>query len=111
MGYAGSGSVAVEGDTTASFYPSVHDNGYYDVTVAYSTRGAADVRLTVNGRAISGLSASKEGIWASTARVHLAKGVSEIVLASPAGIDLASLTTTRAVDGDASTVTIEAEDA
>ncbi|MFY9712352.1 MAG: hypothetical protein WAK00_02660 [Microbacterium sp.] len=105
------GAVAVSGEQAATFYPTARETGYYDLAVTYSTSAAAALGLSLNGRDISGLGADRDGSWTSIARVHLAKGVSEVRVSSSEGVSVESLTTTRAADADASTVTIEAEDA
>ncbi|SMH49031.1 hypothetical protein SAMN06295885_3194 [Rathayibacter oskolensis] len=107
---APAGSVALSSSSTATFYVSARDAGYYDLKADYTTPGAAALKLAVNDRPVFGLSADKQGTWTSTARVHLAKGISEITVGSSAALNLAGLTTVRAADGDSRTVRIEAED-
>ncbi|MBE1876327.1 hypothetical protein [Myceligenerans pegani] len=109
-GSAPDGSVRIDGDGAAVFYVAARDTGYYDVTLDYTARAATGVGLAVNGRAVDGLAAAGAGERASTARVHLAAGISELVVTSGGGIDLSSLTTERATDGDAAVLRVEAED-
>jgi chitodextrinase len=105
------GAVALTGEATATIYAAVRDTGYYDLAVAYRSDAAADVDLVIDGRTVAGLAAGSAGAWQSTARVHLAAGVHELVLGSQAGILLSGVTTTRAVEGDAAAFFTEAEDA
>ncbi|MGX5771624.1 hypothetical protein ACWKWN_12795 [Microbacterium trichothecenolyticum] len=104
------GAVALDEDHSVSFFPAVRETGYYDLAVEYTASEAASLGLTLNGRAIAGLGADRDGTWTSTVRVHLAKGVQEVRLSAPGAVSVSSLSTTRAVEGDASTVTVEAED-
>lgn len=104
------GSVRLAGDGSATFYAAVRDTGYYDVVLDYATVGAAEVGLALNGRQVGGLAAAGSGSWASTARVHLAKGVNELVVTSREGVILSSLTTVRAAEADDLAHRVEAED-
>jgi hypothetical protein len=63
----------------------------------------------VNGRSVTTLTAARNGVWRSTARVRLAQGINELELSSAAGILLKQVTTTRAAGADSAAVTIEAE--
>lgn len=110
-GDAPAGSVRLAGDGSATFYVAVRDTGYHDVVLDYRADGPTEVGLAVNGRPVDGLDASGAGKWRSTARVHLAAGVSELTVAASERIDLSTLTTVRAEDGDAAVVEVEAEDA
>lgn len=104
------GAVSLTGDKTATFFPSARETGYYDVAIRYSTTGAAGVGLQLNERSVTGLGADKAGTWTSTARVHLAKGITDLRVSSAQGAAVQSVTVTRATDGDAATVRIEGED-
>ncbi|WP_279365608.1 hypothetical protein [Microbacterium testaceum] len=106
----GKGAAMLSGDKSATFFASARETGYYDVAVRYSTTGAADLGLRLNDRTITGLGADAAGTWTSTARVHLAEGISELRLASSQGAAVQSVTVTRATDGDAAGVQVEAED-
>lgn len=110
-GATDSGSVRLESGASATFYVAARDTGYYDLLLEYSTAEAAALGLTINGRQIEGLASSSGGVWTSRARVHLAKGISEIAVTSPDGADLQSLTTVRAEEGDARIIQVEAESA
>ncbi|MEK8225605.1 hypothetical protein NKG05_04990 [Oerskovia sp. M15] len=94
------GSVRLESGSSATFYVSSRDTGYDDLLLDYSIADAAAIGLAINGRPIHGLAASSGGDWTSSARVHLAQGISEITVTSPDGVDLRSLTTVRAEEGD-----------
>jgi hypothetical protein len=104
------GAALLSGDNTATFFPSARETGYYDVAIRYSTTGAAGLGVTLNSRSISGLGADKAGTWTSTARVHLAEGISDLRVSSAQGAAVQSVTVTRAADGDAATVRVEGED-
>ena len=104
------GSVHLTGSQTADFYVSVREDGYYDLATAFQSPGAASLDLSINGRAIPGLTADAAGTWSSTARVHLAAGISRVTVGASGGIDLHSVTTTRAADADEATQRIELED-
>jgi hypothetical protein len=110
-GDAPAGSVRLDGDASATFYVAVRDTGYYDVALDFATAGATEVGLDVNRRPVAGLAADGPGRWTSTARVHLASGVSELVVTAPGGIDLSRLTTVRAADADDAVPVVEAEEA
>lgn len=105
------GVVEISGDESVTFFPSVRETGYHDLTVEYAAEGEASLGLAVNRRDLEGLGADAAGTWTSTARVHLAKGISEVVVTAPEGAQVSSLTVTRAAESDDATVTIEAEDA
>jgi hypothetical protein len=104
----GYGDISGSGER-ADVYTQAWETGYYDLTVDYRTTGTSDVDVRVNGRAVTQLSAPREGGWRSTARVHLAQGINEIELSSPNGILLQQVTTTRVPEADGAAVTIEAE--
>jgi hypothetical protein len=104
------GAVRIDGAEQSTFFPSARDTGYYDVTVEYATEAATTLGMRVNGREIDGLAADAAGTWTSTARVHLAKGISEVVISAPEGAVVSALRTVRAVEGDSATTRIEAED-
>ncbi|SMF10535.1 hypothetical protein [Cellulosimicrobium composti] len=104
------GSVELHGDATATFYVAARDTGYYDVTLDYAADAPASVGLLLNGREVAGLGADAPGERTSTARVHLAKGITELTVSSPDGVRLTSLTTVRAADADDAAAPVEAED-
>lgn len=104
------GAVSLTGDQTATFFPSARETGYYDVAIRYATTGAAGLGVQVNERGITGLGADKAGVWTSTARVHLAEGITDLRISSAQGAAVQSVTLTRATDGDAATVRVEGED-
>lgn len=104
------GAVEVSGDDAVTFFPAVRETGYYDVVLEYATEEATSMGLAVNRRAVEGVEAPDAGEWVSTARVHLAKGVSEMTVTSVGGALVSSLTVVRAAEADGATVTIEAED-
>lgn len=108
-GEAPKGSVRLDGGATATFYVAVRDTGYYDVRLDHTAEGPTAVGLEVNGRTVEGLSADA-GPGASTARVHLAAGVSELVVGADTGLDLTGVTTVRAAEADSAAVSVEAED-
>ncbi|WP_395242691.1 hypothetical protein ACGGZK_10945 [Agromyces sp. MMS24-K17] len=105
------GSVELSDGDDATFYIAARTEGYYDLKLDYTTPAAADVEVQINGRELAGFEADAAGSWQSTARVHLAKGISEITVSTGDAIDLDRLTTVRANDGDTATIRIEAEDA
>lgn len=107
---APNGTVALSGGNTAEFFVSVRDNGYYDLSAVYGSDASATVQVAVNGRAISGLATESAGDWESTARVHLAAGISRITAGSTEGINLSAISTVRTKDPDTATVRIEMED-
>ncbi|MFF8345716.1 hypothetical protein ACF049_05135 [Cellulosimicrobium funkei] len=104
------GRVQVGGDGTATFYVAARETGYYDVTLDYSADAPTTVGLRLNGREVVGLEADAAGARTSSARVHLAQGITELAVSAPGGISLGALRTTRAAGSDASVQTVEAED-
>lgn len=104
----GAGDISGAGEV-ADIYAQAWESGYYDLAVTYRSGGATAVNVSVNGREVTNLTADAAGVWVSTARLHLSQGINEIELRSEAGILLDTVTTTRAADGDASAITIEAE--
>ncbi|HMR48677.1 MAG TPA: hypothetical protein PKE40_05470 [Arachnia sp.] len=105
------GTVRLSGDASATFFVAVRETGYYDVELGYRADGAAQIGLDLNGRAISGLAVPTAGSAVSTARVHLAAGVSRFDVSANGAIDLVDLTTVRAAEGDTAVRVIEMEDA
>lgn len=102
----------VEGEADrVDVYASTFESGYYDITVSHRTDGASDLALDVNGRRAADFTAQGSGLHESTARVHLPEGITELELRSQTGVDIVQVSTTRAVAGDESLITIEAEDA
>lgn len=108
---ADGGAVRLAGEQRAVFYPSARDTGYYDVSVEYVAEGATSLGLHVNGRSVEGLGAEGAGESTSTARLHLAKGISEIAVTAPEGAVVSGLRLVRAAEADAAAVRVEAEDA
>ncbi|MDQ1218327.1 bacterial Ig-like domain-containing protein [Microbacterium arborescens] len=106
----GDGTVPLDGDATATFFVSARDNGYHDVVLSYDADGAADIALSVNGRAIAGLAADAAGERISTARVHLREGINEIEVSSAGAIGLQEISTVRTAEADDAITRIEAED-
>jgi hypothetical protein len=104
------GFVALSGTETATFYVAAHDTGYYDLGINYLTQGAATLAVSVNKRPITGLGTAATGTWKSTARVHLAKGISRIDVGSTEGIALGSIETVRAAAADSAVFAVQAED-
>lgn len=95
---------------TGQFFISAADNGYYDLALRYTApNGPTPVNLTLNGRPITGFGSSAAGTYTGTARVHLARGISEVDVTSSGTLRLDTLTLTRATPGDSNTRTIQAE--
>lgn len=105
------GDVRLDDGGTATFYVASRDTGYYDIDLEYGADAATALDVEVNGRPVAGLAAAERGRWHSTARVHLAGGITEITVGAEGPVDLRSLTTVRAAEGDAAVVDVEAEDA
>lgn len=93
----------------ADLYPATHESGYYDVAVAWAGANGAELALTVNGRQAA-VFASSGPDTVSSVRVHLPEGITELELASEDGARVATVSTTRAVEGDASIIRVQAED-
>ncbi|WP_344007962.1 hypothetical protein [Isoptericola halotolerans] len=110
-GQADAGDVRLDEGDAATFYVAVRETGYHDLTVGYASSQATDLSLEVNRRAVDGLAATGAGRWSSTARVHLAQGISEVTVRAQGAVDLTSVTTVRATDADTAVVTVEAEEA
>jgi hypothetical protein len=108
-GIQGYGRVAGR-SARADAYVTAMESGYHDVSVRYTSLHPTDLRVSVNGRQVATLRAPLPGRWRSTVRAHLAEGVNEIELRSPAGVLVDTLTTTRTPAADAAAVTVEAED-
>ncbi|ARC58204.1 hypothetical protein AS850_14055 [Frondihabitans sp. 762G35] len=103
--------VSVTGSASDTFFIAAGDDGYYDLALDYRTpNAAATLAVTVNGRPLSGFASTSAGGWTSTARVHLAAGISQVQVSAASGTaQLDTLRTVRATGGDSSTKTIEAE--
>ncbi|PTL72557.1 hypothetical protein C1I63_06630 [Rathayibacter caricis DSM 15933] len=99
------GRLSLETGERADLYPSTFESGYYDLAVAWE--GAAGTSLTVD---VNGRRAGTFAPGTTTVRVHLPEGISEVELASTGSVRVGSVTTTRAVAGDASIVRVQAED-
>jgi hypothetical protein len=112
FGAGADGSMLTVGpSTTAQYFLSAADTGYYDLGLSYaSPNGASPLDVTLNGRPITGLGSPRAGSWQASARVHLAAGISELDVTSSGTAALDTVTLTRATDGDAATRTIQAED-
>lgn len=112
---ASNGGVQLSGSAGATFFVSAVESGYHDVTVDSVTTAASGLSLTVNGRAVPLGSISKAGRWATTVRVWLPQGISELRVSSSAGavvndVKVVRGATQRAADGSASNaVRVEAE--
>ncbi|MGN7251320.1 CBM35 domain-containing protein [Arthrobacter sp. SAFR-014] len=103
------GTAQLSGSSTATFFASTAETGYYDVTTHFTTSAASALKLAVNGRAVSLPAAARSGTWASTARVYLPQGISELTISAPSGALVHSITTLRGAeqkssDSDASNV-------
>lgn len=103
------GSANLPKGSRVDLYPSTYESGYYDIAVAWNGPGGAKTTVSVNGREAATFNA-KAPSSKSTVRVHLPEGISELELTSNAKVNVAAVTTTRAVEGDASIIRIEAED-
>ncbi|WP_205710904.1 hypothetical protein [Isoptericola sp. BMS4] len=110
-GSATAGDVRLDADGAATFYVAARDTGYHDVTLDYAAAQATGLGLEVNGRPVEGLTAADAGRWSSTVRLHLAQGITEITVRAQDQVDLTSLRTVRAAEGDEAVVEVEAEDA
>lgn len=109
------GGAALGDEGRAELYVTAMETGYHDLVVHWESDAAASLDLTVNGTPSAALSVEERGRWRSTARVHLAEGINEIVVRplgkSDGGSRIESLTTVRARAADAAAVAIEAEEA
>ncbi|MCC4908066.1 LamG-like jellyroll fold domain-containing protein [Microbacterium sp. cx-59] len=106
---AARGSARLDDGERIDLYPSAYESGYYDVSVDWAADGDARLELTVDGRVASTFDSSG-GDTASRVRVHLPEGISEVELRSSGPATVSGVTTTRAVEGDARIVRVEAED-
>lgn len=103
------GKASLADGERADLYPSTYESGYYDITVAWSGSKGNEITLNVNGREAA-VFTKKGKDSSSTARVHLPEGITEIELESNSAVSVDSVSTTRAVEGDASIIRVEAED-
>ncbi|MEN0084085.1 MAG: CBM35 domain-containing protein [Leifsonia sp.] len=112
---ANNGGVRLSGSATATFFVSAVESGYQDVTVDSVTTGAGSLGLTVGGRTVPLGAITGSGRWATTVRVWLPQGISELAVSSSTGavvndVKLLRGATQRAADGNASNATkVEAE--
>lgn len=97
------GEVSIGHGDRVDFYPSANESGYYDVEVDWQ---GSDLGLTVNGRLATTFTEGQ-----TRARIHLPEGISEIELRSSGGARVSTVSTTRAVEGDAAIIKVEVEDA
>ncbi|QHC56571.1 Ig-like protein group 4 [Rathayibacter tanaceti] len=100
------GRLSLEAGERADLYPSTFESGYYDLVVDWDGAAGAQLTVDVNGRRAAAFTPQA---GASTVRVHLPEGISEVELAGT-GARVGSVATTRAVEGDASIVRVQAED-
>ncbi|HMR50113.1 MAG TPA: Ig-like domain-containing protein [Arachnia sp.] len=100
------GAVRFGQDGRADLYASTYESGYYDIAVSWT---GSTMSLVVNGREAATLTGTA-GANSSVVRVHLPEGITEIELHGSDGSSVSTVTTTRAVAGDARIVKIEAED-
>ncbi|MEV8273483.1 LamG-like jellyroll fold domain-containing protein [Microbacterium sp. NPDC077184] len=96
------GTATLEADGRVDLYPSAYESGYYDVVVEWA---GSDLQLAVNGR-----EATRFAPGETRARVHLPEGITELELTSTDGATVSGVSTTRAVEGDASIVRVDAAD-
>ncbi|XBH20385.1 LamG-like jellyroll fold domain-containing protein [Jonesiaceae bacterium BS-20] len=106
---AQAGWAKVGEDQRADVYPAVRESGYYDLVVDWVGATGAELDVAANGRVATTFSAS-EGVNSSRVRLHLPQGISEIELFGADGVVVEGFTLTRATEGDASIVVVEAED-
>ncbi|WP_116951934.1 OmpL47-type beta-barrel domain-containing protein [Jiangella endophytica] len=104
------GDVRFGADGEAAFYLGAADDGYYDVTLEYTTDGAQDLSVALNGRTIDGVAATAAGTWQSTLTVHAAKGIQELTVAGE-GVRVRGVSVVRNDVADENVTTIQAEDA
>lgn len=104
---ASNGGVQLSGSGTATFFVSAVDSGYQDVTIDSVATGATSLALRVGGRSIPLGTISGAGSWATTVRIWLPQGISELTLASSSGAVVSDIrtvrgSTQRAADANAS---------
>lgn len=104
------GAVRVDSPDEVTFYVATRDTGYYDLSAFLSTKDATELEIAVNRRAIAPIEIESEGEWRSTARVHLAEGITEIRISALSEVALHSIATVRAREGDSAVVKVELED-
>ncbi|TGO05464.1 LamG-like jellyroll fold domain-containing protein [Serinibacter arcticus] len=97
----GAAATLVAGER-ADLYVSAFESGYHDLDLGWT---GTDVEITVDGRVATTLTGEETRV-----RVHLPEGISEIELRSTGGATVSSVRSTRAVEGDAAIVRVQAED-
>lgn len=108
----GKGAAAVlGGDRRATFFVAARQDGYQDLTLSYHAGWAGDLRVSVDGREIEGLRATRGGDGASRARVYLPAGISKVEVSSSPTLRLRALDTVRVADADQAVHRVEAEQA
>jgi hypothetical protein len=92
-----SGYAALGGRATATVFAATAATGYYDITAHFATTKAhRQVRLMVNGRAVSLPKVASAGSWATTVRVYLPQGINELTVSAPSGdVLLGDVSTSR----------------
>lgn len=105
------GAADIPPGARADLYVNAMRNGYQDVRIRWTSVGAGDVALTLNGAAVARLTAPAAGTWDSTVRLRIAEGVSEIEVRSTSGAKVHSLTTIATPESDDRAITVEAETA
>lgn len=105
------GAARLAGAGSATFYAATAETGYYDVTTSFTSAGRGTaLALQVNGRTVALPAAKASGPYASTVRLFLPQGISELTVRATAGTAFVSGVTTlrgaaqKASDADASLV-------
>ncbi|MEV4476672.1 hypothetical protein [Nonomuraea sp. NPDC049504] len=102
-------AVVLGGKARATYFVAARADGYHDLTFSYHAGGRGDLRVSVDGREIPGLRATRPGEGASRARVYLPAGISKVEVGGPARLELRALTTVRATASDGTVHRVEAE--
>jgi hypothetical protein len=92
---ATAGHARLSGTSSATFFTSTQDTGYYDITAHYATNSASGISLQVDSRTVAVPAARSAGTWSSTSRLFLAQGINEVTVRSSAGALLSNITTSR----------------
>ncbi|WP_344489029.1 CBM35 domain-containing protein [Nonomuraea monospora] len=104
-------AIVLGGGARATFFVAAAEDGYHDLTLSYRAARAGDLDVRVDGRAVQGVRATRQGDGTSRARVYLPAGISKVEVGGPQGLNLRELVTVRAAQADGAVHRVEAEQA
>nr|SBO97715.1 Possible beta-xylosidase diverged, family 5/39 of glycosyl hydrolases and alpha-amylase C (Greek key) C-terminal domain [Nonomuraea gerenzanensis] len=104
-------AITLGGGARATFFVAAAQDGYHDLTLSYRSSAAGDLDVRIDGRAVTGVRATRPGDGTSRVRAYLPAGISKVEVGGPAGLNLRELVTVRAAQADTAVHRVEAEQA